>query len=315
MRDIDVLRQITQQVADADFWLFDPKDPVRGFDPQVRVYYHLAQDADSVTLDFMDTAGNTIVTYASGPEAEAEEEQEEQEEAGEQAEADAEGPAREAGSHSFSWTMRDEGWTEFEGRIFWAAGNIGPALLPGPYQVRLTVDGESQGREFEIHMNPRAAASGVTMADLEERYRFASQIRDRVSQANEAVLEIRDLKEQVDDRLERTDEASVEELAQMVRERLTRVEEAVYQTQSRSAQDPLNFPIRINNRLAALLSLVEGSENRPTNQSYEVYEVLSEELEVQLQELEVIIRDDVSRLNQLLREEGLPTINTRRLLS
>jgi len=177
------------------------------------------------------------------------------------------------------------------------------------------VDGESQTRDFEIHMNPRAAASGVTMAELEERYRFASQIRDRVSQANEAAIEIRDLKEQVDDRIDRTDEASIEELAEMVREELTRVEEEIYQTQSQSPQDPLNFPIRINNRLAALLSLVEGSETRPTDQALEVYEVLSDALQTELQELQTIIQQDISRLNQLLREEGLPTINTGRLLS
>lgn len=309
MRDIDVLRQLTPRVAESDFWLYDPRDPIRGFDSGVRVYYHLSEDADSVALEFLDEEGNVVTSYGSGPG------QEEAGEDGERPEEAEESPPREAGAHTFAWNMRDQAWTDFEGRIFWAAGPIGPALLPGPYEVRLTVDGESQTRDFEIHMNPRAEDEGVTLADLEERFRFASQLRDRVSEANEAVIRIRDLRDEVDDRGDRTERPSTEELAELVRERLTAVEEEIYQTRSESAQDPLNYPIRLNNKLAALLNLVEGSEYRPTDQSYDVYEVLSDELQDQLDELQRIIQEDIARLNQLLQEEGLPTISTGRLVS
>ncbi len=305
MRDIDVLRQLTPEVTESDFWLFDPRDPIRGFDRGgVRVYYHLAEEAEELTLDFLDMEGNLVTSFASS----AADEEEEGEEAGN-------GPPREAGSHTFSWNMRDQAWTDFEGRIFWAAGPIGPALLPGPYQVRLTVDGESQTRDFEIRMNPRSVEEGVTMADLEQRFEFAMQLRDRVSEANDAVIQIRDLQTEIQDRMNRTERPSTEELAQLIRESLAEVEEAIYQTRSRSGQDPLNYPIRLNNKLAALLNLVEGSENRPTDQSYDVYEVLSEELQVELDDLTVIIEEDIARLNQLLQEEGLPTINAGRLVS
>ena len=77
----------------------------------------------------------------------------------------------------------------------------------------------------------------------------------------------------------------------------------------------VNFPIRLNNKLAALLNQVEGSETRPTDQSYDVYEKLSTELDVELQRLTIIIQQDVSRLNDLLRELGLPPINVERLIT
>jgi hypothetical protein len=224
-------------------------------------------------------------------------------------------PSVEQGSNTFRWQMREEAWTDFEGRIFWAAGPVGPAVLPGDYEVRLTVDGETQSRDFSIEMNPRAVQEGVTLADLRERYEFAVQLRDRVSQANEAVIRIRDLKGQVDERLEDTDNSEIEETGETVQVRLTGVEEEIYQTKSESSQDPLNFPIRLNNKLAALLNQVEAAEDEPTEQMYEVYEVLSDELQVELDQLQLIIQQDIAQLNQLLRQEGLPPIDAERLIS
>ena len=77
--------------------------------------------------------------------------------------------------------MRLDGWKDFEGRIFWAAGPMGPEVIPGRYQVRMTVDGKSQTRDFDISMNPRSAAAGVTVADLQARLDLATRIRDRVT--------------------------------------------------------------------------------------------------------------------------------------
>ncbi len=312
MEDMGILRQLTPEVADADFWLFDPKNPVRGFDNALEIQYYLDDEADDVLVEILDASGNVMSSY------ESEDEDEETEEptgfAAFFGGANAH-PSTDEGSNTFRWVMREEGWTDFEGRIFWAAGPVGPAVLPGDYQVRLTVDGESQTRDFTIEMNPRAIAAGVTMADLVERYEFAQQLRDRVSVANEAVIRIRDLKGQVDDRLEDTDNTEIEETGEAVNERLTGVEEEIYQTQSESSQDPLNFPIRLNNKLAALLNQVEGAENQPTDQMYDVYEVLSDELQMELDQLQLIIRQDVARLNQLLRAEGLPPIDAERLIS
>lgn len=207
------------------------------------------------------------------------------------------------------------GWTDFDGRIFWAAGNVGPVVVPGTYQVRLTVDGVSQTRDFQIQINPRAAAEGVTVADLQERYDLALRIRDAVTAANEAVIRIRGIKSQVDDRMEQNDNAELQELGATVNERLSGVESEVYQVKNRSGQDPLNFPIKLNNKIAALLNQVEGAENRPTDQSYEVFDVLSGALDGELEQMGLIIQQDLARLNELLRELGLDPIDAERLIS
>lgn len=312
MRSIGPLRQLTPEVADADFWLFDPKDPTRRFDNAVSIDYVLAEEAEHVMIDFLDANGQVLASFESEPEDDEEDE------------APAFNPffgggaprvGTAEGSNRFRWNMRLEGWTDFDGRIFWAAGNQGPAVLPGSYQVRLTVDGSSMTQDFEIRMNPRAMAEGVTMADLQERFDFTIQIRDRVSEANEAVLRIRSIESQIAERLEESDNAELRSLSASVGERFDEVEGEIYQVRNQSNQDPLNFPIKLNNKIAALQNLVEGAETRPTDQSYEVFEMLSTQLQGELDQMNLIIQQDLARLNELLRELGLDPIDAERLIT
>jgi hypothetical protein len=158
-------------------------------------------------------------------------------------------------------------------------------------------------------------ASGATRADLIARFEFAQELRDRVTEANEAVIRIRNIKGQVDDRMEASTNDELEAMGTEVNGKLTDVEGEIYQYRSQSNQDPLNFPIKLNNKLAALLNLVEGSENRPTEQSYDVYQKLSGELDVELGRLQIVINQDVQRLNDLLRELGMDPIDLERLIT
>ena len=196
----------------------------------------------------------------------------------------------------------------------WAARPMGPMAVPGTYTVRMTVDGGTPlSRDFDVRLNPNL--EGVAESDLRERFDLAVRIRDRVSEANEAVIGIRDMRKQVDDRLEQTDDEEIEALAVVVKKNLGMVEAEIYQVRNRSNQDPLNYPIRINNKLAALLGLVEGSESRPTDQSYEVFRRLSDLLDRQLERMEVVVQDDLGRLDELLAREGLEPIGKGRLVS
>ena len=314
MRSIGPLRQLTDEVASADYWLFDPKDPVRRFDNAVDINYYLADDAEEVMLEFMSASGDVLATFES-PEDEEEEDEEGTEGFNPFGGGGTPTVGKVTGSNRFRWNQRLAGWTDFDGRIFWAAGNQGPAVLPGRYQVRLTVDGESMTQDFEIKMNPRAIADGITMADLQERFDFSIQIRDRVTDANEAVLRIRSIKDQIGDRLDENDNAELQSLGGTVNERLGGVEGEIYQVQNQSNQDPLNFPIKLNNKIAALQNLVEGAETRPTDQSYEVYQTLSTQLDTELEQMQLVIQQDLARLNELLRELGLEPIDAEQLIT
>ena len=81
------------------------------------------------------------------------------------------------------------------------------------------------------------------------------------------------------------------------------VEEEVYNTKLRSGQDPLNFPIRLNNKIAALQGVVESSDNKPTDQTYVVFKELSAKLDAQMQKLQQSLKTDLPRVNAALKRE------------
>ena len=205
--------------------------------------------------------------------------------------------------------MRLDGYTDFEGRIFWAAGNVGPALVPGTYTVTLTVDGqEVASREFEISLDSRIR--GVTTADLQARFDLALAIRDRTSEANDAVIRIRDIKAQIDERVAESSNPDLAQAGDRLKERLSEVEGEIYQVRNRSNQDPLNFPIKLNNKLAALMGVVEGAESRPTDQSYRVFEHLSQLLAAEMERLEEILGSELEPFNDQLEALGSAPIKT-----
>jgi photosystem II stability/assembly factor-like uncharacterized protein len=307
MYNMAPLRQLTEQVAQADVHLFDPVDPVRGVDNSVDVYYYLSEDADSLTIEFLDASGQVIQTFAGDTDGE-----DEPQRGGFFGGGD-DPPAMDAGSQGFGWNMRYPGFTDFEGRIFWAAGNVGPRAVPGEYQVRLTVDGESQTQSFAIELDPRI--DDVTIAQLQERFDLAIELRDRVSAANEAVVQIRDIKDEVDDRLSQTSAQPVQRQGQVVKDNLSAVEQAIYQVRNQSNQDPLNFPIKLNNKIAALMGVIEQGNVDPPEQAYEVYQYLDGLLQAELVRLTTVIQQDLQRLNQLLQAEGLPPIRAEQMIS
>ncbi len=123
---------------------------------------------------------------------------------------------------------------------------------------------------FKILPDPRIKA---TLADWEEQSRVALQIRDRFSEANDAVKEIRRIKAELADRRSKmpaAQQARSRRLAGGFTTALSQVEDSLYQTKNRSGQDPLNYPIRLNNRIGALMGVVSSSDGKPTQQSYEV---------------------------------------------
>ncbi len=76
-------------------------------------------------------------------------------------------------------------------------------------------------------------------------------------------------------------EDSTDESEDIIKQ-LSDIEEALYQVKNQSGQDPLNFPIKLNNRLASLRRSVENGDAKPTDGAYKVFEELSKEQEVSI---------------------------------
>ena len=159
-----------------------------------------------------------------------------------------------AGLNRFTWDLNSTGVVTFPGMILWGATQNGPAVLPGNYQVRLTADGVTQTQPFTVLKHPLRPISD---ADLQFQWDLASRIRDKVNEANLAVIQIRRIKTDIADRIKDAP-AEVRSAGEQLAKALSAVEEDVYQVKNQSGQDPLNFPIKTNNRLASLLSCLSN---------------------------------------------------------
>jgi hypothetical protein len=217
------------------------------------------------------------------------------------------------GVNSFSWNMRYPDASSFQGMILWAASVQGPLAPPGTYAIRLTVNGKPIGTEsFKLIPDPRS--KGVTSADYAEQFALLTKIRDRFSETNDAVKTIRYVKRELSDRQKRLAadrQAAFGTTATALEQALSQVEDSLYQTKNRSGQDPLNYPIRLNNKIGALMGVVASADGRPTQQSYAVLTELSRELDRELAILKQTLSTGLPRVNSMLRDAGLPPVEAK----
>jgi len=320
--DITPLRQLKPTLTTEDVHLFGPPKVERNVS-QARIDYYLAKPAEKVTIDILDAKGQVIRTFTGTPKDQANG-RGGRGRGGDAAAADAPGdPAAEgdfaggggrgrggvvnapdkAGLNRFTWDMRYAPATTFEGMVLWSGNTQGPEAVPGTYSVRLTADGKTYTEKLVLEKDPRL--DSVTVADLAEQFSLALKIRDDITHANEIVIEVRELKRQMDDRLKSNSEPALKASLDAFRERLTEIEEDVYQVRNRSGQDPLNFPIKLNNKIAALGASVEHGDGKPTTASYDVYKLLNGKLAEQQNKLDSLLKSSLPSINKQLTDRSL----------
>jgi hypothetical protein len=193
--------------------------------------------------------------------------------------------------------------------ILWGGGLNGPNAAPGTYQVRLTTGGRTQTQSLQVKKHP--LHKDITDADLVAQFNLAIRIRDKVTEANDAVIQIREIKRQVDDRIGKSTDARLKTAADRLVANLSAVEQNIYQVKNESGQDPLNFPIKINNRLASLLSSVNRGDGAPIGNAEPIFNDLVGELKVETDRLTQVLGADLAAVNTELRRLNLDPIAAR----
>jgi len=300
--DYDPLREYSDRTAVESLTLFNPHDAVRSAQTAALQYY-LGEEVDSVKTEIYDSEGNLVISVIGDSIAKKETE------VNPWYRTRTTGPPTTAkGLNRWEWNLRYKGATMFEGIIIWSGRpQNGPKAPPGTYEARVTVNGITKSAKFNVKMDPRL--EGVTEQDLREQFQLASQIRDRTSAANEAVIQIRHIRDQIDDRLEKTNDRRIRKMSSDLMGNLTKIEEALYQTKNESGQDPLNFPIRLNNRLASLRRSVENGDAKPTEGAYKVFGELSAELDGHLEALDGELTQRLNPLNSRLTSKQLEPVS------
>ena len=217
-------------------------------------------------------------------------------------------PPADLGLNTFAWNYRLPNAATIPGLIMWGGSLAGPRVPPGSYSVRLTVDGKAVATEpFAIKADPRLA---TTQDDFAKQYELMKKINAKLTETHTAILDLRDIRTQIENvsrRLKPENKDLIDKARDIVK-KLTEVEEALHQTKIRSGQDALNFPIRLNNKLAALSSFVDSSDDGPTASAYVVYTDLTAEIDAQLAKLSSVKTQDLADFNKQYAAKGLPII-------
>jgi hypothetical protein len=323
--DMPLVHQLNGGTVAEEVRLFQPKDAYRfgagghggggggrGAGPSIGenpaggvvVYYALKAAPKDLTLEFLDGAGKVVNTVSNKtveqprPAAPAGDDDGPPPPAGPQRAPSA------AGMNRFVWNLRYPDATSFPGMILWAGTTVGPRVAPGKYQVRLTVDGKAQTQSFEVRKDPRI---DTTPEEFGKQVSLALQIRDKLSETNAGVVRIREARQQLEPYAKRDDKKIADAASALVK-KLTAVEEELYQTRLRSGQDPLNYGIKLNNKLAHVLAVVTSSDDEPTQPSYMVYEDLATRVNAQLKTLNGLLTTDLAAFNKLVHDSNVPAV-------
>lgn len=190
--------------------------------------------------------------------------------------------------------------------VFYGSPNVGPKAVPGKYKVRLTFNGQSQEQDFEILKDPRI---NTTPEEFQAQFEFLVKVRDKVSEANQGVIDIRKTKDDLTYLKNKigsdTKYKDVAESIKKFEDELTVIENNIHQTKNQSVQDPLNYGIKINNRLAHLMVEEAAGDFPPTKQAEEVRTILSKLVDNELVKLKSTINTNLDMINKMTKEKGV----------
>ena len=297
--DLTVLHQLNSNTTDKAV-LYAPKDSYRtkggggrasktagtNHPNGVITHFYLPKADSKVSLRFTNAAGDTLATYGT------EEKKNKLKIA--------------KGGNTFVWDTRGLGAKRLDGMILWWANLNGPKAVPGTYAVHLEVDGVSQKQDFEIVADPRTESS---IEGMQQQYDFITKVNTTINKAHEAIETIRATNKQLAAfEKQYEDDESVSDLvekAKAMADSLSEVEKTLYQTQNRSGQDPLNFPIKLTNKLGHLNSLVGLDDFPPTEQDEAVRVELTEKVEAALEIFNKSLKEDVDAFNTEFNSRGL----------
>lgn len=301
--NLAVLHQLQPETATKEMVLFQPQDAYRvdggsrensktagtNHPNGVMTYFNVKnfnKEKDTVSLTYFTKSNDTLKSFSNHSKENKLELKE--------------------GSNLFVWDMYEKGAERLPGMILWAASLNGPRITPGEYVVELNVNGKKERETFTVLPNPNMETD---VQGIEKQYKFISEVNNTVDKAHNSIKKIRKINEQLQAfQQQYKGDKQVQPLvekAKTMEQEFSEIEKALYQTQNRSGQDPLNFPIRVTNKLAHLNSLVSRGDFPPTSQDIAVKNELTAQIEQQLSEFNRMLDSEIEEFNRQFNQMNL----------
>ncbi|MFT5437579.1 MAG: photosystem II stability/assembly factor-like uncharacterized protein, partial [Ulvibacter sp.] len=301
--DLNLLHQLSEAKNKENF-LYKPKDAYRmggrsnseslttgtNHPSGVMTYFNVDNpDGKEVKISYLTKQGDTIKSFTTKGSKEKKNKLE-----------------VEKGSNFHNWNLRGDGAEELKGMILWWGSTAAPMAVPGEYKVVLTVDDESYSKPLNIIPDGN---SETDLAGMQRQFDFITDVNNTVDKAHKSIRKIRKINSQLEafQKQYKEDKAikDLVEKAKKLSESFSKIEKALYQTKNKSGQDPLNFPIRLTNKLAHLNSLVGMDDFPPTQQDLAVKNELSRQINIELTKFDQLISEEISAFNSAFNQKKL----------
>lgn len=306
--DLGVVQQKDNSIIDKNLFVFEPNDAYRfdgyqnlnarnaGMNPPngsiINYYLKHVSDSSKVSIEILDKNKKRIKLFASNAKEDKIEVSK--------------------GMNQFVWNMLYPPAERVEGLILWHGTVPGPKAAPGKYYYKIKADTDSAEGSFIIRANP---VYNVSQQDYEEQFNFLITIRDKFNEIQKAGKNIRDIRRQINDFVDKQGKNCPKEIKQQadsINKQMTVVEEALHQTKAKSGQDVLNYPIRLDDKISGLYDFAASGNSAPARQVKDAYADLSAQADLQLNKLKKIIEEDLVKLNDMIREKALPVIGVKK---
>ena len=326
--DLTPLHQLNQEIIDKNFYLFKPDKSYRMHQSGgwgrvntklvgenhpngviINYYIKNLKENDKVRIDILDSENKIIQSYSNKNSDDIENNDSKPVLSNSQdidyalTGMNIKSLKVKSGGNRLIWDMRYPGFTSFDGMVLYSSPNVGPKAIPGNYKVKMYYNNDIINQDFTIVKDPRISN---TLNDYEEQFNFLINVRNQVSRANQAIIDIREgrenlnfIKKQVNDN---------DQLIDLINEfdkKITFIENNIHMTKNKSRQDPLNYGIRINNRLAFLMADSQRGDYPPTDQSKEFFNQIQKELDIQLVNLNKILLEYTEIINRQIEENNI----------
>ncbi|WP_350286278.1 glycosyl hydrolase [uncultured Croceitalea sp.] len=315
--DLTPLHQLSDEIAKSQAYLFQPDKAYRmqqsgGWrKPNTKLvgenhpngailnyYIKDSKDTDTVSIEILEMDGTLIQRFSNlakedklNPEADK-------------------SLKVKSGGNRLIWNMRYPGYKTFKGMVFYSSPNVGPKVVPGTYKVRLNYNGQKSEQVLTIVKDPRMPNSD---SDYQKQFDFLIKVRNQVSRANTAIIDIRRVKEDLEYlKGKKGLKTNLQNMISEFESKLDVVENNIHMTKNQSRQDPLNYGIRINNRLAFLMTDSQRGDYTPTDQAQEFFAEIVKELDAEITTLNRLMNEYVPKINGQVSENKMEMISLKR---
>ena len=290
--DLTVIHQLAEAKNKTNY-LFKPKDTYRmgggsragsltsgtNHPSGVMTYFYLSNPEEKeVKLSYLNAKNDTIKTFSTKGKVDK--------------------LTVKNGANYHTWNTRGKGAERLKGMILWWASTNAPQAVPGNYKVVLSVGDETQSQAFVILPDANAETD---IAGMQKQFDFITDVNNTVDKAHKSIKKIRNINKQLEafqkQYKENESVKSLVEKAKKLSDDFSEIEKALYQTKNRSGQDPLNFPIKLTNKLAHLNSLVGMDDFPPTQQDIAVKNELTQQINTELVKFDKLISEEIKAFN------------------